>query len=342
MEETDIHYEFLPWVEKYRPSRLDDIKDQTIVINTIKKFILKKNINNFPHLLFAGSSGTGKTSTIMACIKEIYGEEYYKFMVIKVNASVDRGIEIIRNRIKEFIFNRTSIFLPVGQQDIFKTIIMDEADSMTPEAQGMLRSIIEGNSVSTRFVLLCNKIDKIGVALRSRCTNFRFFPLQKTMIKEKLEHICQTEKITVNREIIDSIANVSQGDLRKAINQLQSISSIISGKIDDDSLNSVYRILGLTHPKILALIYESLQMNIPTKKVYDKVWPYYQQQNITITNLLNDLSNIIIDDKKMNNDKKIKLIIDMAKIEKYESSNMKIERIFMYLIAIFNIVFYKP
>lgn len=333
MENGNIHHKYLPWVEKFRPSTLDDIKDQSTVIKTIKNFLDPKHIHNFPHLLFVGESGTGKTSTIMACVKQIYGVDYYGYMTIKINASMDRGIDIVRDRIKSFINNRTSMFLPKDKQDIFKVVIMDEVDSMTPEAQGILRSMIESSSKSTRFCLICNKIDKINTALKSRCSNFRFLPLSKELINERLHEICKIEKLKINQSIIDAIIKISDGDLRKAINQLQTVS------MNTSSDSSIYKVLGLTHPEILEFIYKNLQLPKKSDEIFTDIWEKYQNQNITITVLLNELSNKIIVDKKIDVENKIKIIIDISVIERHESINIKTEFLFKHLIAVFNNIF---
>ena len=151
----------LPWIEKYRPKEIDQVISHKEIITSLKKFIEKKSL---PHLLFFGPSGSGKTSTIKCCANEIYGK-YIDCMILELNASNERGIETVRTKIKNFVCNRNSIFLPLNVRGIFKLVILDEIDSMTVEAQGMLRQTIEKHSSTTRFCLICNDIDKINISI---------------------------------------------------------------------------------------------------------------------------------------------------------------------------------
>ncbi|GMI10300.1 hypothetical protein TrRE_jg11793 [Triparma retinervis] len=154
----------LPWVEKYRPSSLTDLVAHEEIISVLTKLI---ESDKLPHLLLYGPPGTGKTSTIIAMAKKMYGEKKYKGMVLELNASDERGIDVVRNQIREF----------AGTRQLFssgtKLILLDECDAMTSDAQFALRRIIEKYSTSTRFCLICNYVSKIIPALQSRCTRFR-------------------------------------------------------------------------------------------------------------------------------------------------------------------------
>ena len=206
--------DFLPWVEKYRPSSIDDIISHGQNITTIK--LLLEN-NALPHLLFYGAPGTGKTSTIMAIANKIYGDNI-KFMIMKLDASDDRGINSVREDIKGFAEKTNMFYKGV------KLIILDEADAMTFDAQFALRRIIEKYSESIRFCLICNYENKIIPAIRSRCANFRFSNINIHNITIKLKDIVNKEKLDYCDEVIHTIAMLAKGDLRNAINLLQTIS----------------------------------------------------------------------------------------------------------------------
>jgi replication factor C subunit 3/5 len=206
--------EYLPWVEKYRPTKIDEIISHEQNINTIKKLLYN---NSFPHMLFHGTPGTGKTSLIIAIANELYGSKK-NLMMMKLDASDDRGINSVRDEIKGFA-EKISMF-----NKGIKLIVLDEADSMTFEAQFALRRIIEKYSKTTRFCLICNYENKIIPAIRSRCANFRFSPINNISIQQKLNYICSQEKITFDSNVLESISMLSKGDLRKSINFLQSLS----------------------------------------------------------------------------------------------------------------------
>ena len=206
--------ENLLWIEKYRPTELKNIIGQYKTINLLDKMI---DNGSLPHLILNGKSGTGKTSTIMAIVNKLYGNNKI-FNVIKLDASDDRGINTVRDEIKGFaekitIFNKG-----------IKLIILDEADAMTFDAQFALRRIMETYSDTTRFCFICNYDNKIIPAIKARCLNLRFQPLNKNIIKIKLKNICESEKIKYSTQSIEIISDICNGDLRKAINLLQSIS----------------------------------------------------------------------------------------------------------------------
>ena len=204
---------YLPWVEKYRPDSINDIISHDQNIKTIKKLLMSKSL---PNLLFHGYSGTGKTSTIMAIAKEIYGHNI-RLMVMKLDASDDRGINSVREDIKGFA-EKSNMF-----QKGVRLIILDEADAMTFDAQFALRRIIEKYASTIRFCLICNYENKIIPAIRSRCANFRFSNIDNKHICLKLNQIIKQENIKYEEGVIDIIATLAKGDLRKAINLLQTI-----------------------------------------------------------------------------------------------------------------------
>ncbi len=205
--------DFIPWTEKYRPKRVDEIVGQDHIKPILKAFVKKKAM---PHMLFAGPPGVGKTTAALAIAHELYGENL-KHNFLELNASDERGIDVVRGKIKEFA--RT---LPVGDVP-FKIIFLDEADALTADAQQALRRTMELYSANTRFILSCNYSSKIIEPIQSRTAVFRFLPLTKEQMVEALKRIEKGEKLKIEPEAYDALYYVSEGDMRKAINVLQSV-----------------------------------------------------------------------------------------------------------------------
>ncbi|KAK9477463.1 P-loop containing nucleoside triphosphate hydrolase protein [Lipomyces japonicus] len=201
----------LPWVEKYRPSSLDDVAGHETIITTIRTFITS---NKVPHLLFYGPPGTGKTSTILAIAKQIYGKNY-RNMVLELNASDERGIDVVRDQIKTFASTRQ--MFTKG----FKLIILDEADAMTNAAQNALRRIMEKYTTHTRFCILANYIHKLTPAVQSRCTRFRFSPIPENSIRKRLTVVIEQENVLISDDAFNALLTLSKGDMRRALNVLQ-------------------------------------------------------------------------------------------------------------------------
>lgn len=216
----------LPWVEKYRPQTLDDLISHKDILSTIQRFISEDKL---PHLLFYGPPGTGKTSTILACAKQLYNNREFNSMVLELNASDDRGIDVVRGPILSFASTRT-IF-----KKGFKLVILDEADAMTQDAQNALRRVIEKFTENTRFCLICNYLSKIIPALQSRCTRFRFGPLSQDQMIPRLEHVIQQESIDISPDGMKAIVTLSSGDMRRSLNILQS-TSMAYGKVTEDTV----------------------------------------------------------------------------------------------------------
>ncbi len=224
----------LLWAEKYRPKSLDEIVNQEEIVKRLKKFVEEKNM---PHLLFVGPPGTGKTTAAHALAHDLYGDNYRQYM-LELNASDERGIDTIRTKVKEFARSRTPPNVP------FKIVLLDEADNMTADAQQALRRLMEMYTASTRFILIANFPSKIIEPIQSRCAIFRFTPLKKEDVIARLKWICEQEGCKYTIEGLETIYEVSEGDMRRAINILQAAAAI--GTVTPEV---VYKVVGLAHPR---------------------------------------------------------------------------------------------
>jgi len=219
----------LPWVEKYRPVNLEDIVSNENIIKQLKIISQKGNI---PHMILSGSPGTGKTSSIICLAKMLLKNEFINAF-LELNASDERGIEIIRNKIT--LFCKKKITLPEGSH---KIIFLDEVDSMTSTAQQALRRIIELHATTTRFVMACNTSSKIIEAIQSRCSVIRFNKLDDESIKKRLITICDEEDIKYTENALYSLILNTNGDMRRAINNLQAIATTYS-EVTEETVNNM-------------------------------------------------------------------------------------------------------
>ena len=215
----------MPWVEKYRPKKLDDLVAHEEIISTITRLV---DNGKLPHLLLYGPPGTGKTSTILACARQMYGANM-KSMVLELNASDNRGINDVRNLVQSFASSQRLFAKGV------KLIILDEADSMTKDAQFALRRIIEKYTKNARFCLICNYVSRIIPALQSRCTRFRFSPLKEVQVRSRVEDIVRSEGLDVTPQGLNALLKLGAGDMRKILNIMQS-AAMSNATITDDSV----------------------------------------------------------------------------------------------------------
>ncbi|BBM98161.1 replication factor C subunit 2/4 [Marchantia polymorpha subsp. ruderalis] len=226
------------WVEKYRPKQVKDVAYQDEVVRTLTNTL---ETGNLPHLLFYGPPGTGKTSTALALAHQLFGPVLYKARVLELNASDDRGINVVRTKIKDFAAIAVGNSNAAGDYPCppFKIIILDEADSMTEDAQNALRRTMETYSKVTRFCFICNYVSRIIEPLASRCAKYRFKPLNEEIMTTRIKFVCQEEGIQLNSEALSTLSKVSGGDLRRAITCLQSAARLYGSSISSDNIISV-------------------------------------------------------------------------------------------------------
>ncbi|MDI6719464.1 MAG: replication factor C small subunit [Methanomicrobiales archaeon] len=223
------------WIEKYRPTTLSEIVGQEEIVERLTSYVRN---GSMPHLLFTGSAGVGKTTAAIALARDFFGENWHTNFR-ELNASDERGIDVVRNQIKQFA--RTA---PLGGAT-FKILFLDEADALTPDAQAALRRTMENYAATCRFILSCNYSSKIIDPIQSRCAIYRFRPLPREAVEEELKRIAAIEGLTVTDAAMNAIVYIAQGDMRKAINALQG-AAILGSRIEEDR---VYAITATARPE---------------------------------------------------------------------------------------------
>jgi replication factor C small subunit len=221
------------WVEKYRPQKITDLVNQKEIVGSLTALL--KNVTEMPHLLFSGSAGVGKTTLALCLCREILGEGWQK-NTLELNASDERGINMVRERVKKFTGFLTNIG-SLDKADVpFKIIILDEADEMTSDAQTALRRIIEDTSRSCRFILIANNISKIIEPIQSRCAVFKFTRIAEKDVIAHLKEIAKKEKVKADEDGLRTIYDYTEGDLRHAINLMQATASL--GNITEEHVKA--------------------------------------------------------------------------------------------------------
>ncbi|KPI86096.1 putative replication factor C subunit 3 [Leptomonas seymouri] len=316
----------LPWVEKYRPSTLDSVVAHEDILSTLRHLM---NSGNMPHLLFYGPPGTGKTTTIKACAYYLYGKDRVRANVLEMNASDDRGIDVVRQQIREFS-STSSIFSMMststsggnggsagGPMTNFKLVILDEADQMSHDAQAALRRVIEKYTRNVRFCIVCNHINKVIPALQSRCTRFRFAPVKKSAMMPRLKYVTEQEHVHYTTEGLAAAFRLSHGDLRRCLNTMQS-SALSANEITEES---VYRVTGNPTPgEVTAIVSDMLSGDFATS--WAKVEAAVTQKGISIADLARDIHPIMMA-MDLPQDCKCFLLMKLSDIEYYAAGGAR-------------------
>jgi replication factor C small subunit len=273
------------WTEKYRPQKLGEIVNQSHVVDRLKAWVKEGSV---PNMLFAGRAGVGKTTAALCLAHELFGE-HWRENFQETNASDQRGIDVVRGRIKDF-----AMMKPIGSD--FKIIFLDESDSLTQEAQQALRRTMEKFSGVCRFILSCNYSSRIIEPIQSRCSVFRFKALQKQDVKKYLAHIAKHENLAVGEDAYDTIYEISEGDLRKSVNILQACSSL--HRIDR---NGVYEVTGNVKPEDIGSMLKMAmkgEFAEARKKLYDLLIGEGLAGDDVIRAIHSEVFRIDMDDRK--------------------------------------------
>lgn len=245
--------EYSLWTEKYRPETFEEIKGQKDIVRRVKAFVENKNM---PHLLFAGPAGIGKTTLSLVTVKQLYGDTWRENF-LELNASDERGIDVVRVKVKEFARTKSIGNVP------YKIIYLDECDALTKEAQQALRRTMENYTQTCRFILSCNYSSKIIEPIQSRCAVFRFKPLDKSELYEIMDNISTREKLKLDEKAKDALVEVSEGDCRKLENIMQSC-AVLSGKITEEI---VFEVAAFARPKeIIEILELCVKQDFPKAK----------------------------------------------------------------------------
>ncbi|MEO0236826.1 MAG: AAA family ATPase [candidate division WOR-3 bacterium] len=293
----------LPWIEKYRPQNLDEIIDHSEKIATLRALISN---NQLTHLIFYGFPGTGKTSLILACAKEIYGDQYNHY-ILELNASDDRGIETVRKKIPDFV--------KITSNKI-RLVILDEVDAMTIDAQSALRRVIEKYSKNSRFCLICNNINRIIPGLQSRCAKMRFGYLKSDQIIDKLSYIIENENVRITRQALERLINLNK-DFRQILNTLQCLhilkknQNVDYSPIEADDIN---KYLGIPTDQAVKHTVDIL-FSQPFEQVCTSLIQEFKNNQWELSHLIHKLAHYIIYESTIPDKQKYHIIERLSDIE---------------------------
>lgn len=288
------------WVEKYRPMTLDDVFGQEATVERLKSYVRSGNL---PHLLFTGPPGVGKTASSVSIAREMFGE-FWSENFTELNASDERGIDVVRNKIKTFA--KTA---PIGGAS-FKIIFLDEADALTNDAQSALRRTMEKYSGNCRFILSCNYSSKIIEPIQSRCAIYRFRSLTDDAISERVKFIAEKESLTITEDGLKALVYVAGGDMRKAVNSLQA-AAFIQKDIDEET---IYKITATARPEdVLDLIQTALAGEF--KNARDKLNVLVFEQGLSADDVMNQVYRALFKIEDLSDAEMIQLIDAVGEID---------------------------
>uniref|UniRef100_A0A6B2G1M1 Replication factor C subunit 4 (Trinotate prediction) n=1 Tax=Myxobolus squamalis TaxID=59785 RepID=A0A6B2G1M1_MYXSQ len=300
----------VPWIEKYRPKSINEIASQTEVVLFFTKVL---ETNDLPNMLFYGPPGTGKTSSILALARDLFGFDKLKNRVLELNASDERGIQVIRDKVKAFAqlsVGQTYHKLTKSILPPYKLIVLDEADNMTSSAQAALRRLMESSLSTTRFCLICNYVTKIIDPIISRCSSFYFKPLSPNECLSRLIYIRDQENLSISTENLEFLVNYSDGDLRKAIMRMQSCRYYINTINKQDLIE----ICGIIPEEFAVRIYRLLD-ELPVETIQDISRDFYYE-GYSLSKFMVQFQEYILTCSTIQDTQKAQILIKLSDVDK--------------------------
>ncbi|KAL2513140.1 Replication factor C subunit 4 [Abeliophyllum distichum] len=293
----------------FRPKQVKDVAQQDEVVRVLTNTL---ETTNCPHMLFYGPPGTGKTTTALAIAHQLFGPELYKSRVLELNASDDHGINVVRTKIKNF----ASVAVGSGCQGgypcpPYKIIILDEADSMTEDAQNALRRTMESYSKVTRFFFICNYIGRIIEPLASRCAKFRFKPLMDEVMRSRISYICKEEGLNLDPKALLTLSSISQGDLRRAITYLHGAARLFGSSISSKNLIRVSGVIPGEDAQTLFSACKSVNFDLAEKEVGSIIAEGYP-----VSQMLSQLYDMVVEADDVSDEQKARICKKFAEADK--------------------------